>query len=197
MLLEDLEKGKEVDRIIIFLAKAKSSDNLFDYMVSYDTDRKILGVFWKTGTMRQHCKDGLLDFIILDMMKCQINNANWPYFGPVMITGENVVVSACEDIFISETLAAYAWLMNSICSMLGLPCSVKGLVFVYGMLSANLLKDLGILDQYHLKEDWKIVGIWKRFSHLLIALIEAYAESEYMAVLENLRGQVESRYLRK
>ena len=43
----------------------------------------------------------------------------------------------------------------------------------------------------------KIGGIWQRFSHLLIALIEAYAESEYMVVLENLRGQVESQYLRK
>ena len=160
MLLEALEKGKEVDQIIIFLAKAKYSDNFFDYRVFYDTDKNISGVFWKTGTMRQHCKDGLLDVIMLDMMKCQINNANWPYFGPVMITGENVVVSACEDIFISETLAAYAWIMNNICYMLGLPCSVTELVFGDGMLSANLLKDLGIqhtakliLNQYHLKEE--------------------------------------------
>ena len=70
--------------------------------------------------MRQHCKDGLLDVIMLDMMKCQINNSNWPYFGPVMMTGENVLVCACEEIVISETLAAYAWIMNSICYMLGL-----------------------------------------------------------------------------
>ena len=96
MLSEALEKGKDVDQIIIFLAKAKSSDNFFDYRVSYDTDRKTSGVFWKTGTMRQHCKDGLLDVIMLDMMKCQINNSNWPYFGPVMMTGENVVVCAYE-----------------------------------------------------------------------------------------------------
>ena len=97
---------------------------------------------------------------MLDMMKCQINNANWPCFGPVMMTGENVVVCACEEIFISETLADYAWIMNSICYMLGLPHSVTELVFGDGMLSANILKDLGIhhtskliLNQYHLKED--------------------------------------------
>ena len=68
------------------------------------------------------------------------------------------------------------------------------------MFSANLLNDLGInhtatliLDQYHLKDYWKdkFVGSWQRLSNLLIALIEAHAESEYMVAFENLRGRVE------
>ena len=77
-----------------------------------------------------------------------------------MITGKTVVVCACEAIVISETLAAYTWIMNIIYSMSGLPCSVTELVFGNGILSANLLKDLGIqntakliLNQYHLKEE--------------------------------------------
>ena len=81
---------------------------------------------------------------MLDMMKRQINSANWPYCGPVMITGKNFVVCACEAIVISETLAAYACIMNSIYSMSGLPRSVKKMFFGDGMLSANLLKDIGI-----------------------------------------------------
>ena len=84
-----------MDQIIILLSKAKYADKFFYYRVSYDTDGKISGVCWKTGTMRQHCKDGFLDVIMLDMMKSQINSANYPYFGPVMMTGENVVVCAC------------------------------------------------------------------------------------------------------
>ena len=44
ILVESLEKGKEVDQIIIFLSKAKSADNFFNYRVSYDTDRNISGV---------------------------------------------------------------------------------------------------------------------------------------------------------
>ena len=94
------------------------------------------------------------------MMKRQIKISNWPYCGPVMMMDENVLVCACEAIVISETLADYAWIMNNICYMLGLPCSVTELVFGNGMLSANLLKDLGIqhtakliLNQYHLKEE--------------------------------------------
>ena len=206
MLVEALEKGKEVDQIISFLAKAKSAGNFFGYRVSYNTDGNILGVFWKTGTMRQHSKGGLLDVIMLDMMKRQIKSANFPYCVPVMMTGKNGLVCACEAIVISENLSAYAWIMNSIYSMSGLPCSVTKLVFGDRMPSANLLKDLGIehmakliLYQYHLKEDWKkkFGGSWQRFSHLIIALIEAYAESEYMVALENLRVQVESQDLRK
>ena len=87
-----------------------------------------------------------------------------------------------------------------------LPFSVIKLVFGGVMIRANLLKDMGIehtekliLNQYHLKKDWKkeFSGSWKRFSHLLIALIEAHDESEYMVAFENLRGQVESQDLRK
>ena len=165
MLVEALEKGKEVDQMISFFAKAKSADNFFDYRVSYKTDGKISGVCWKTGTMRKHCKDGLLDIIMLDMMKRQINSSNWPYCGPVMITVNNVVVCVCKAIFISETLAAYACIMNRIYSMSVLSHSVTKLVFGNVMLSANLLKDLVIqhtvkliLDQYHLNENWK--NVW-------------------------------------
>ena len=103
-----------MDKITSVLAKAKSADKLFDYRVSYETDGNILGVCWKTGKMRQDCKDGLLDVIILDMMKRLINSANWTYCVTVMMTVENVVVCDCESIFISDTLAAYAWNMNSI-----------------------------------------------------------------------------------
>ena len=94
------EKGKEVDQIISFLARAKYADKFFDYRVSYHTDKNISGVFWQTGTTRQHCKDGLLDIIMLDIMELQINSANWPYCGPTTITGENIVVCACEAIVI-------------------------------------------------------------------------------------------------
>ena len=118
MLVEALEKGKEVYQIISFLARAKSADNLFGYKVSYNTYGKILVVCWKTGTMRQHCKDGLLDFIMLDMMKRQINSASLPYCGPVMMTGNNVEFCACKYIVISETLYDYAWIMNILYSML-------------------------------------------------------------------------------
>ena len=149
-----------MDQIIRFLANVKSSDNFFDYRVSYNTYRKISDVCWKTGTMRQHFKDGLLGVIMLDMMKRQINSANWTYCGPVMITGENVVVCASKAIGISETLATYALIMNSMYSMLVLPRSVTKLVFGNGILSAKLLKDMGIqnmakliLNKYHLKED--------------------------------------------
>ena len=90
--------------------------------------------------------------------------------------------------------------------MSGLPRSVTELVFGNGMLSANLLKDMGIehtekliLETYHLEEGWEknFGGSWQRFSHLLIALIEAHNESDYMVAFENIRGKVESQDLRK
>ena len=110
--------------------------------------------------MRQHFKDVLLDIIMSDMMKRQINSANFPYCGPVMITGENIVVCACKVIVISDTLATYEWIVNSMYSMSLLPRSVTKLVFGNIIISAKLLKDMGIqnmakliLNKYHLKED--------------------------------------------
>ena len=88
----------------------------------------------------------------------------------------------------------------------GIALQCEKLVFGNGMLSAKILKDMSIehtekliLYQYHLNEDWKnkFGCIWKRFSHLLIFLIEEHAKSEYMVAFENLRDQVESQDLRK
>ena len=108
--------------------------------------------------MRQNFRYSLLDVIMLGIIKRQINSANLSYCGPVMMTGENVVVCVCEDIVISDTLAYYSWIINSIYYMTGFPRSVTKLVFGDGIISANLLKDMGIghtekliLDQYHLK----------------------------------------------
>ena len=103
-----------MDQIISFLAKAKYADDFFKYRVSYDTDGNISGILLQTRKIIQHFKYGLLHVIMVDMMKHQINSANWPYCGPVMMTCDNVVVCACKAIFISENLANYSLIMNSI-----------------------------------------------------------------------------------
>ncbi|EJK69126.1 hypothetical protein THAOC_09653, partial [Thalassiosira oceanica] len=69
--------------------------------------------------MRKHCQDGLCDVFMLDMMKRQQNSADWPYCGPVLITGENKAVCGCEAIVISEDSESYIFVMNSLYDMSG------------------------------------------------------------------------------
>ena len=125
MLSDALEKGKELDQIICLLSQAKASDPGFDFRVAKNKIGKIVGLCWQDGIMRGHCQGGLLDVVMLDMMKRQQNTADWPYCGPVLITGENKVACACEAIVLSEGTSYYSWIMNSVYDMSGVDRSEK------------------------------------------------------------------------
>ena len=163
MLMEALEEGEEIDHVLRFFNDARSTDVGFDFRVARDKQKKPWGICWQTGTMRAHCQERLLGVIMLDMMKRQINSANWPYCGPIMLTGENKIACACEAIVFSETTNAYRWIMECIYDMSGVDRSATKLVFGDGIHSVKLLKELRIdrtanliLDQKHLKDDWMI-----------------------------------------
>lgn len=114
MLVEAMKEGKEVDHVLSFFATAKAKDENFDYRVKRNTNGDVVGICWMTGAMRGHCHDGLVASLMLDMMKRQINSANWPYCGPVSITGENTVATLCEALVIDENFVAYDWIVKSI-----------------------------------------------------------------------------------
>ena len=177
MLMEALENGEEIDHVLRFFNDARSTDVGFDFRVARNKQNKPWGICWQTGTMRAHCQEGLLDVIMFDMMKRQINSP-WPYCGPIMLTGKNKIVCACEAIVFSETTNAYRWIMECIYDMSGVNRSATKLVFGYGIHSAKLLKELRIdwtanliLDQKHLKDDWmiKFPHSWPLFATSLTA----------------------------
>ncbi|EJK64535.1 hypothetical protein THAOC_14723, partial [Thalassiosira oceanica] len=97
-------EGKETDQIVALLSRLKEEDPAFDYRISWDARRKAKVFVWQDGVMRKHCQDGLCDVFMLDMMKRQQNSADWPYCGPVLITGENKAVCGCEAILKRFTL---------------------------------------------------------------------------------------------
>ena len=76
MLVKALLNGKELDHIISFLTQLNRKDPTFDWRFAKNADGIICALTWQTGTIHQHCVDGLLDVAMLDMMKQQMNSAN-------------------------------------------------------------------------------------------------------------------------
>jgi len=201
MLSEALEEGEEIDHILRFFEDAKSADECFDYRVARDHVGKVWAICYQNGNMRGHCWDGLLVAIMLDMMKRQLNSANWPYCGPIMLTGETKIACACEAIVFLETTDAYIWIMKSIYDMAGILLSVTKIIFGDGAHSVVLIKELGIektcnliLDQKHLLDDWKLKfgHIWATVSTLCTAIIYANTEPKYFEALDKLRLKTSS-----
>ena len=202
MLKEALEKGKETDQIVALLSRLKEEDPAFDYRISWDARRKAKVFVWQDGVMRKHCQDGLCDVFMLDMMKRQQNSADWPYCGPVLITGENKAVCGCEAIVISEDSESYIFVMNSLYDMSGVSRDETKIIFGDGIMSTNLLTALGIdktcnliLDRYHLKKvDWKkkFRWDWNRMEPLMEAVMYAKSEAEYDIAIDNVRKKIRS-----
>ena len=98
ILVDALEKGRELDQIINLLSCTRDSDSCFDFRVGRNMDGKVIALCWQDGVMQGHCQAGLLDVVMLDMMKRQRNTVDWPYCGPILITGENKIACACDGI---------------------------------------------------------------------------------------------------
>ena len=70
MFNDALEKGKESYQLVILLTQAKSRDPEFDFWIAdNNTTGNIVGICWQDGVIRGHCQGGLLDIVMLDMMK--------------------------------------------------------------------------------------------------------------------------------
>lgn len=202
MLSDALEKGKELDQIICLLSQAKARDPAFDFRVAKNKTGKIVGLCWQDGIMRGHCQGGLMDVVMLDMMKRQQNTADWPYCGPILITGENKIACACEAIVLSEGTSYYSWIMNSVYDMAGVDRSETKIIFGDGIHSNNLLRQLNIedtsnliFDRYHLIEvDWKkkFGFSWPSISEYMRALVYAKTEDDYEKALSEVRKRVKS-----
>ena len=202
ILREALEKGKELDQIISLLTQSRARDPAFDFRVAKNKRGKIVGILWQDGMMRGHCQGGLLDVVMLDMMKRQQNSADWPYCGPILITGENKIACACEAIVLSEGTSYYSWIMNSVYDMSGVDRSVTKIIFGDGIHSDNLLRQLNIedtcnliFDRYHLMEvDWKkkFGYAWPALSSYMHTLVHAKTEESYTHALEEVRKRVKS-----
>ena len=123
MMVEAMTEGKEIDHVLSFFESAKSKDPCFDFRGKRNSHSEVVGIAWMTGVMRGHCHDGLTSSLMLDMMKRQLNSANWPYCGSVAITGENKVATLTEAIVIDENFCSYEWVIRSISDMAGQPMS--------------------------------------------------------------------------
>ena len=152
--------------------------------------------------MRGHCQSGILDVVMLDMMKRQQNSSDWPYCGPVLITGENKVTCGAEAIVLSEDVNTYVYIMNSMYEMSGVCKSVTKNIFGDGIMSARLLIQLEIektcnliLDRYHLLNvDWpaKFGWLWPRVESFMSSLVYAKSEEEYNVGFEEVRSRCNS-----
>jgi|GEM_PF-4980773 len=211
MLRESLSQhGDELQQIVTLLQKAYAEDDGFDYRIGRDTLGNVTAIVWQDGIMRGHCTR-LLDVVMLDMMKRQQNSIDWPYCGPVLITGENKIATACEAIIVTESIDAYAFVMNATYEMSGVDRSVTKCIFADGIMSISLLKKLGIedscsliLDKYHLIEvDWPKVFKWHypNIKTLLKSMVESYTEDDFMERFEDVRSkcpdQIHQEYLEK
>ena len=203
MLRKALLEGKELDQIVCLLYQIKESDNTFDFRYGKDANGNITCVVWQDGIMRGHCQEGLLDVVMLDMMKRQQNSADWPYCGPVLITGENKVACGAEAIVLTEDIDSYVYIMNGIYEMSGVHRSATKVIFGDGILSTNILRRLGIensckliLDRKHLMSfDWPgVFGpfVWARISPFMSNLVYAKTEEDYNNALHEVRTQLTS-----
>ena len=60
MLVDALDKGKELDVIVSFFQQLKEKDPTFDYRIGRDSHGKVKVIVWQNGIMRGHCQSGLL-----------------------------------------------------------------------------------------------------------------------------------------
>jgi hypothetical protein len=197
MLRESLsQEGNDLKQILSLLERAHMEDDGFDFRIGRDILGNVTAIVWQDGIMRGHCTR-LLDVVMLDMMKRRQNSIDWPYCGPVLITGEKKIATACEAIMVTESIDAYVFVMNSVYEMSGVDRSVTKCIFADGIMSVSLLRKLGIegtcnliLDRYHLVEvDWPKVFGW-HYSHikkLMKNMVESNSEDEFITIFEDIR----------
>jgi len=197
MLRESLsQEGNDLKQILSLLERARMEDDGFDFRIGRDILGNVTAIVWQDGIMRGHCTR-LLDVVMLDMMKRRQNSIDWPYCGPVLITGEKKIATACEAIMVTESIDAYVFVMNSVYEMSGIDRSVTKCIFADGIMSVSLLRKLGIegtcnliLDRYHLVEvDWPKVFGW-HYSHikkLMKNMVESNSEDEFITIFEDIR----------
>ena len=89
-LKENIDHSYSRFMIGTYMAKLKSVDPNFKYRVYRSNDGSPTGYVYQTSQMR---KDFELygNFVSVDMMMRQMNNLKWPYFGPVVLDGNNQV----------------------------------------------------------------------------------------------------------
>ena len=202
LLREALNQGKEMDQILSLLQRTKEVDPGFDYRVARDSYGKVTAIVWQDRIQRGNCKN-LLDVVMLDMMKRQQNSVDWPYCGPVFISGhEHSIALGAEAILITESIDAYVFVMNATYEMSGVDRTVTRVIFADGIMSLTLLRKLGIentcnlvLDRYHLVDvDWAKAFGWHypKIKPLMRKLVDSKTEEEYQQTFELVRSKCPS-----
>ena len=81
---------------------------------------------------------------MLDMMKRQQSNVDWPHCGPMLITLENKIFCACESIVLSEGTIHFSLIMNYVYEIHGADRYFARIIFGDGTHSNNLSKTLNV-----------------------------------------------------
>jgi hypothetical protein len=195
-----------------FLNNLKDLFDGFDFRISRNVKGEVNGLVWMTIRMRADwIRYG--EILQLDALKKQMNNLQWPYIGPVVITNENRVAVVCEAIVIGETFDAYGFVLHSLEAMeprrrLSTVKAVHSDCFLnqeclneIGLSSAHL-----IWDHYHLlNQIWprKIAPQpFARIRRLLQWMLNASSEQMYKQAFETIRlelgeNSAEVRYLER
>ena len=156
--------------------------------------------------MRIICQGSLLDTEMLDMIKRQHKNIDCPCCSPMLITGENKIYCACEDIVLSESTSCDSWTMNYIYEMSGVDISVTRIIFGDRIHSNNLLKLLNVENTCHLIFDRchpmefdskkKFGHTWPSLSKHMCELLYAKMEESCYLALNEMRKRVRSAQLK-
>ena len=154
MFTNIMKEDKSVWTTIHFLTKCKTEITGFDYRIQYGSDGKPTAVMYMTPRMRYNLIR-YSNIMFLDSQKRQYNRLGWPYIGPVVRTNENKTAVTAEAIVTSENVDTYVWVLKAMQSIEPRwKFSNLMIIYVDGLISDRLLKDLGISDSCILHDDF-------------------------------------------
>ena len=173
-----------------FMAKLKSVDPSFKYKVFRSSDGSPTGYVYQTSQMRSDF-ELYGNFISIDMMMRQMNNLKWPYFGPLILDGNNKVRVIGEACLLGEYHEAYKVVLetlleftpnrkNTSIQIIAADCAVTEDF----MNQINLPNAKLIWDRYHL-----INHVWKRKLPQSYNKIKPYLNSMLDSISEENDGQ--------
>lgn len=188
-LKESLDHSYSRFMVGTYMQKLKSCDPGFKYKVFYANDDDMTGYVYQTSDMRRNF-ELYGNFISVDMMKRQQNNLEWPYFGPVVVDGNNSVRVIGEACVVGESHEAYEAVLDVLFSFT--PNRPRASVHIIAsdcfineefMNKIDLPNAKLIWDRYHLiSHVWKygLRRCYPKVKEFLERMLDSYTEVGYM-----------------
>jgi len=170
----------------------KEIDEYFDFRIMPDAECRIVGIVWMTGQMRRNL-ELFGSYIMMDMMKKQMNSSLFLYSGLVMNRPNGKLCHASEALCATEDLPTYKFQVDATFEMAHKRKKEDvNVIAADAILSQNSVRDvlgfpnaLYIRDQFHLVQV-NICDLFKGTNHFeeLKSDIYAWIDSSSEEVFE-------------